>query len=127
TPCLRRVKRLEESGAITGYRAELDRGKVGLGVTAFVHVNLDKHGAETTRRFLAAVDAIDAVISCHALTGTFDFILEVVTGSMDEYATVMLNRLGGLPNVSAIQTSFCLRTTKHGQKLPVTHLGSSGD
>ncbi len=123
TPCLRRVKRLEEAGAITGYRAELDRKKVGLGVTAFVHINIDKHGPETTRKFLAAVEAIDEVVACHALTGRFDFLLEVVTGTMDEYANVMLDRLGGLPNVSAIQTSFCLRSTKRGHRVPLGHLG----
>ena len=123
TPCLRRVKRLEEAGAITGYRAELDRKKVGLGVTAFVHINIDKHGPETTRKFLAAVEAIDEVVACHALTGRFDFLLEVVTGTMDEYANVMLDRLGGLPNVSAIQTSFCLRSTKRRHQVPLGHLG----
>lgn len=125
TPCLRRVKRLEAEGVITGYRAELDRRSIGLGVTAFVHINIDKHGPEVTRTFLAAVEAIDEVIACHALTGRFDFLLEVVTGTMDEYADVMLDRLGGLPGVSAIQTSFSLRSTKRRRKLPLGHLGTA--
>lgn len=125
TPCLRRVKRLEDEGLIARYRAELDRRALGLGVTAFVYVNIDKHGPEATKAFLDAVLAIEQIISCHVLTGTFDFLLEVVTPTLDEYANVMLERLGGLPGVNALQTSFALRSVKRGQDLPLAHLGGT--
>ena len=122
TPCLRRVKRLEQDGLIACYRAELNRKKIGFGVTAFVHVNIDKHGQEATQAFLDAADAIEEIISCHILTGTFDFQLEVVAETLDAYSSVMLDRLGGMPGVTALQTSFALRSTKQGQLLPLEHL-----
>jgi Lrp/AsnC family transcriptional regulator, leucine-responsive regulatory protein len=123
TPCLRRVKRLEEEGVIAFYRAELDKKKLGLGVTAFVCINIKDHGPKATELFLSSVDAIDEIVACHVLSGQFDFLLEVVTETLDHYATVMLDRLGGLPGVSALQTSFALRATKGARRLPLGHLG----
>jgi Lrp/AsnC family leucine-responsive transcriptional regulator len=122
TPCLRRVKRLEDEGVIAFYRAELDRRKLGLGVTAFVCVNIAEHGPKATEHFLASVDAIDEIVTCHVLSGQFDFLLEVVTPTLDHYASVMLDRLGGLPGVSALQTSFALRSIKGVRRLPLGHL-----
>lgn len=124
TPCLRRVKRLEDEGVIAFYRAELDKTKLGLGVTAFVCINIRDHGPKATEAFLSSVDLIDEIVACHVLSGQFDFLLEVVTQTLDHYATVMLDRLGGLPGVSALQTSFSLRTTKGTRRLPLAHLGA---
>ena len=124
TPCLRRVKRLEDDGVIAFYRAELDRKKLGLGVTAFVCINIAEHGPKATELFLTSVDAIDEIVTCHVLSGQFDFLLEVVTPTLDDYASVMLDRLGGLPGVSALQTSFALRTTKGARRLPLVQLGT---
>lgn len=124
TPCLRRVKRLEDEGVIAFYRAELDRRKLGLGVTAFVCINIADHGPKATELFLTSVGAIDEIVTCHVLSGQFDFLLEVVTPTLDHYASVMLDRLGGLPGVSALQTSFALRTVKGARRLPLAHLGS---
>jgi Lrp/AsnC family transcriptional regulator, leucine-responsive regulatory protein len=124
TPCLRRVKRLEEEGVIAFYRAELDRRKLGLGVTAFVCINIGDHGPKATELFLSSVNAIDEIVTCHVLSGQFDFLLEVVTPTLDLYASVMLDRLGGLPGVSALQTSFALRTVKGERRLPLAHLGN---
>ncbi|MEO7853824.1 MAG: Lrp/AsnC family transcriptional regulator [Rubrivivax sp.] len=122
TPCLRRVKRLEEEGIISRYRAELEKSKLGLSVTAFVCVNIADHGPKATEAFLASVESIDEIVACHVLSGQFDFLLEVVTETLDHYAGVMLERLGGLPGISALQTSFALRTSKRGRVLPLSHL-----
>ena len=122
TPCLRRVKRLEEAGLITRYRAELDRRAIGLGVTAFIYVNIDDHGPAATQAFITATEGIAQIVACHVLTGSFDFMLEVVTPTLDDYAQVMLDRLGGLPGVSALQTCFALRSIRRGQDLPLGHL-----
>jgi len=122
TPCLRRVKRLEDAGLIARYRAELDRRAIGLGVTAFVYVNIDNHGPAATQAVIAATEGIPQIIACHVLTGAFDFMLEVVTPTLDDYANVMLDRLGGLPGVSALQTSFALRSIRSGRELPLGHL-----
>ena len=123
TPCLRRVKRLEGEGIIERYRAELNREKLGFGITAFVHVNIERHTPEATRRFVDSVNKIDEVVGCHILTGSFDFLLEVVAETLEAYSTVMLERLGALPGVSALQTSFALKSTKRGQALPLHHPG----
>lgn len=123
TPCLRRVKRLEDEGVIRFYRAELDKKSLGLGVTAFVCINIADHSPKATEQFLSAVEVIDEIVACHVLSGQYDFLLEVVTQTLDHYATVMLDRLGALPGVSALQTSFALRTTKTARRLPLGHLG----
>ena len=122
TPCLRRVKRLEEEGVIEHYRTQLNRTKIGLGVTAFVHINLDEHGPQATKAFLASVSAVGEIVSCHVVTGPFDFLLEVVTPTLEDYSNVMVERLGGLPGVKALQTSFALRSTEYRQRLPLSHL-----
>src|SRR5690606_38969234 len=96
TPCLRGVKRLEEQGIIEGYRAELSRQRLGFGVTAFVHVNIERHTPKATKTFLDSVNQIDEVVSCHILTGSFDFLLEIVAESLEAYSNVMLERLGAL-------------------------------
>lgn len=124
TPCLRRVKRLEEQGVIAGYRADLDRRALGLGMTAFVFVNIERHGPRSTQAFVDAALAIEQIVACHVLTGSFDFLLEVVARSLDDYADVMLERLGGLPGVSGLQTCFALRTIKQGPELPLSHLAA---
>ncbi len=124
TPCLRRVKRLEEQGVIAGYRAELDRRALGLGMTAFVFVNIERHGPRSTQSFVDAALEIEQIVACHVLTGTYDFLLEVVARSLDDYADMMLERLGGLPGVSGLQTCFALRTLKQGPELPLTHLAA---
>lgn len=123
TPCLRRVKRLEDAGVIALYRAELDRRRLGLGVTAFVCINIGDHGPKATTRFLDTVATIDEIVACHVLSGQFDFLLEVVTETLDHYASVMLDRLGGLPGVTSLQTSFALRSSKPHRRLPLDHLG----
>jgi Lrp/AsnC family leucine-responsive transcriptional regulator len=123
TPCLRRVKRLEDEGVIAFYRAELDKKQLGLGVTAFVCINISDHGPKATEAFLSSVEMIEEIVACHVLSGQFDFLLEVVTETLDHYASVMLDRLGGLPGVSALQTSFALRTTKVRRSLPLSQLG----
>ncbi|MDD5336274.1 MAG: Lrp/AsnC family transcriptional regulator [Rhodoferax sp.] len=122
TPCLRRVKQLEQDGVIERYRAQLNRRKIGLAITAFVHINLNSHGPQAIKAFLAGVALIDEVVSCHGITGPIDFLLEVVAPSLEDYSNVTLGRLGGLPGVKALQTSFALRSTKDGHRLPLTQL-----
>jgi Lrp/AsnC family leucine-responsive transcriptional regulator len=120
TPCLRRVKRLEEEGIIHGYRAQLNRRKIGLEVTAFVYINLHEHGPQAGREFLTSAAQVEEIVSCYIVTGAFDFLLEVVTPNLEVYSSVMLDRLGGLPGVKALQTSFVLRCVKEHQQLPLT-------
>ena len=76
--CLRRIQRLESSGVIRGYAAMVDPKRVGLGLQAFVRVQLEKHGQMGLDRFIEGVNDWDEVVACHALTGDMDYLLQVV-------------------------------------------------
>src|SRR5690606_9584182 len=75
--CLRRLQRLESDGVIAGYAAQVDPAAVGLGLSAFVRVQLEHHDSESVARFVAAVRAWDEVVACHALSGDMDYLLHV--------------------------------------------------
>lgn len=119
TPCQRRIKILEEDGVIRGYRAVVDRAKVGLGVTAFVLIDMVHHTKADTRRFSEAVGQIPEVIGCHALAGNHDFLLEVAVSDLSSYSELMFARLGSLPGVKNIVTCFSLAVVKEQARLPI--------
>lgn len=119
TPCWRRLKRLEESGYIQNYQANLDRRKLGLGVLAFVQLTCTQHDKETTRAFEEIVEASDYVLSCHNTTGDADFLLQVVAKDLDDYSRFVDRELRKLPGVSGIRSSISLRELKSSSRLPV--------
>lgn len=119
TPCWRRLKRLEESGYIQNYQANLDRRKLGLGVLAFVQLTCTQHDRETTRAFEEIVEASDYVLSCHNTTGDADFLLQVVAKDLDDYSRFVDRELRKLPGVSGIRSSISLRELKSSSRLPV--------
>ncbi|MEZ0471320.1 Lrp/AsnC family transcriptional regulator [Luteimonas salinilitoris] len=110
--CLRRVQRLERSGVIAGYRAEVDPERVGLGLQAFVRVQLEKHDADHVGRFTAAVHGWDEVVACHALTGDMDYLLHVMVQDLDHFSRFLLDRLLNASGVADVNSSFVLRTVK---------------
>lgn len=117
--CHRRVRRLEEIGAITGYAALVDRRKVGLNVMAYVFVKLESHAEELTAAFARAIDTIDEVIACHAVSGVADYVLIVVAESVDAFAEVALKKILRLPGVKDSTSNFVLATLKQGGPWPV--------
>jgi len=121
-PTWRRVKRLEQQGYITGYRAELDRRKIGLGVLAFVRVDAERNNAEATRALEAAICALPEVIACHYISGAGTFELHVICTDLDAYSRWSMETLFKLPNVKDIHTSFSLGEVKAGAALPLGHL-----
>jgi DNA-binding Lrp family transcriptional regulator len=124
-PTWRRVKRLEAQGVITGYRAEIDRRKVGLGVLAFVRVDAERNNAEATRALEAAIRALPEVIACHYISGAGTFELHVVCTDLDAYAKWSMERLFTLPDVKDLHTSFALRDVKAGGALPLAQLDAA--
>jgi Lrp/AsnC family leucine-responsive transcriptional regulator len=122
TPCWRRVKWLEEQGYIKGYRAELDRHKIGLGVLAFVRVDAERNNAEATRALEEAVRALPEVIACHYISGAGTFELQVMAPDLEAYSRWAMDTLFRLPNVKDLHTSFSLREVKSSPELPLTHL-----
>jgi Lrp/AsnC family leucine-responsive transcriptional regulator len=119
SPCFRRVKRMEESGLISGYSARLDQRKLGLQVTAFVQVTLDKQDDRQQRDFLARVEAEEYIVECHATSGSHDFLLKVVAASMDHFSELSMQRILKFPGVKNIESNFSLMAVKQDGALPI--------
>ncbi|MCM2296743.1 Lrp/AsnC family transcriptional regulator [Rhodoferax sp.] len=122
SPCLRRVRLLEEAGFIRGYHASLDRAGVGLGLTVFVGVKVERHQDETSTAFRNAVVLLPEVISAHLVSGESDFLLQVVVPDLPAYEKFLLGALLKLPGVSDIRSNFAIATVKAQTPLPLTQL-----
>jgi Lrp/AsnC family leucine-responsive transcriptional regulator len=119
SPCLRRLRALERDGVITRYRAELDRARLGLGLTVFVEVKVDAHSERNAAVISDALLAAPEVISAHIVSGAADFLLEVVVADLASYERLLFGTLLKLPNVSDIRSNFALRTVKSAGPLPL--------
>ncbi|MGY6274751.1 Lrp/AsnC family transcriptional regulator [Methylomonas sp. MgM2] len=110
SPCLRRVRALEEGGLIVGYRALLDAKALGLTLTALIHISMDQHTPERFSAFEAAVAGIPEVMECLLITGqAADYQLKVMVKDLDAYQELLLKRITGIPGVSGVHSSFVLR------------------
>ncbi len=125
-PCWRRVRALEEGGYIKGYRAEIDRHKIGLGVLAFVRLDAERNNANVTRQLEEAIRAVPEVISCHYISGTGTFELQVVSRDLNTFSQFARDVLLNLPNVKDLHTSFSLGEVKVGGALPLSQLLADG-
>ncbi len=121
-PTWRRVKWLEAQGYITGYRAEIDRRRIGLGVLAFVRVDAERNNASAIEALEQAIRARPEVVACHYISGAGTFELHVVATDLDAYSRWSMDTLFKLPNVKDIHTSFSLGEVKAGAALPLKHL-----
>jgi Lrp/AsnC family transcriptional regulator, leucine-responsive regulatory protein len=121
-PTWRRVRWLEQQGYITGYRAELDRRRIGLGVLAFVRVDAERNNAEATQALEDAIRAMPEVVTCHYISGTGTFELQVVATDLDAYSRWAMDHLFRLPNVKDLHTRFSLGEVKAVGALPLGHL-----
>lgn len=117
--CLRRVQRLEQDRVITGYAAQVDPRAVGLGLQAFVRVQLARHDAESIAHFVQRVEGSKEVVACHALTGDMDYLLHVVVEDLDHFSRFLLDRLLNESGVADVNSSFVLRTVKQTHALPL--------
>jgi Lrp/AsnC family leucine-responsive transcriptional regulator len=122
TPCARRIKLLEQAGVIQGYAAIVDPARLGLNVQAFVEVKLEQHTDERVEQFKREVAALDAVVSCHAITGEYDFMLHVVAADLDALSNVVLKKLVKIVGVRDVHSSIVLDTIKRSVRVPLGHL-----
>jgi Lrp/AsnC family transcriptional regulator, leucine-responsive regulatory protein len=122
TPCARRIKALESAGAIEGYAAVLNPARIGLAVLAIVQVKLTEHTDETVARFEREIGLMDEVTKCFAMTGSYDFILEVYGKDLEALSNVVLKKLIRVPNVRDMQSSVVLATLKRSNRIPLGHL-----
>ena len=108
--CLRRLRALEESGLIRGYRALLDARKLGLSLMALIHISMDRHTPERFSHFEAAVEQIPQVLECLLITGqSADYQLKVAVRDMDHYQALLLNKITRIEGVTGVHSSFVLR------------------
>lgn len=119
SPCGRRLKRLEQDGVVTAYRAVLDRAAVGLGLTVFVGLKVEAHRDENAEAVERAVAAVPEVVSCHLVAGEMDYRLEVVVEDLEAYERFLRRVLLRLPGVHDIRSTFAIKTVKANAPLPL--------
>ena len=112
SPCLRRVRALEEAGLITGYAANLDRARLGLANEFFIEISLSAQTEEAFERFEKAIQRIPEILECHLMSGQFDYLLRVAAADATDYERIHRSLLSRLPGVQRIQSALALRTVK---------------
>jgi len=118
-PCLRRVRALEEQGAIKGYHATLDPSALGYNLTVFAMVSLRSQAESDLRAFEALAADIPEVRECHMLNGEIDFMLKIVATDLQAFQTLLTSKLTPAPNVEHVKTSLTIRTSKALPGVPV--------
>lgn len=122
SPCLRRVRRLEEAGVVAGYRAILERTEIGLGLMVFVGIKVDRHQETDAETFRRAVRDMPEVVACHLVSGESDFLLQMVLPDLAAYERLLIGTLLKIPGVKDIRSNFAIQTVKPPGPLPLDHL-----
>ena len=124
TPCARRVKLMEQAGIIQGYTAIIDPPRLGLKMQAFVQVKLERHTEENVEKFRRSVEIMEEIVSCHAMTGEYDLLLQVVVEDLASLSNVVLKKLLKISFVRDVHSSIVLNTFKQSTRVPVRHLAT---
>ena len=120
SPCLRRVRALEDAGVIAGYRAVLDAGRLGLSLLALIHISMDRHTPERFANFEARVAELPEVLECLLVTGQdADYQLKVIVRDMEAYQVLLLNKITRIEGVSGVHSSFVMRRVVDTTALPL--------
>lgn len=119
SPCLRRLRLLEEAGVIRGYTALVDQVKVGLPVSVFVSIKLDRQSEDGMARFEAAVRRCPEVLECYLMTGPRDYLLRVVARDLADFERFVKGTLTRIAGIANIESSFALGQVKHSNALPL--------
>ena len=123
SPCLRRVKSMEEAGIILGKVTLLERKKLGLTLTVIIQIGMDRHTPERFEAFQQRVKSYPEVQECYLITGQdADYQLKVVVQDMDAYQEFLLNKITRIPGVTGVHSSFVLRRVVDHAELPLDHL-----
>jgi DNA-binding Lrp family transcriptional regulator len=118
SPCLRRLRLLEEGGVIKGYTAIVDEQAYGLPITAFVRIRLERHTKKVVETFEKEVRAIDTILDCYVMTGDADYLLRVLVESLQDYERFVRTRLHKIEGIAAIDTSFAYGVVKRATVFP---------
>ena len=125
SPCLRRVGNLEETGVIRGYATLVDAEAVGLPVSVFVSVTLEKQIEKALEKFEKEIRARPEVMECYLMTGDADYLLRVVTADLGAYERFLIEHLTRIPGVASIKSSFALKQVAYRTALPISPPGKS--
>lgn len=123
SPCLRRVKLLEENGIIERYVALLDAAKIGMGLTVFARVWLKGQDNETVNKFTSEIKKLSQVVECHLMAGDCDFLLRVVAADLDDYRRFQLEHLTRIEVVQSVKTEIPMQKIKLSSELPLRNAG----
>ncbi|WP_431045422.1 Lrp/AsnC family transcriptional regulator [Streptomyces sp. P1-3] len=118
SPCLRRVRKLEEAGLIRGYTAMVDQVAFGLPITVFVRVRLERHTAEIVNAFEEHVGLIEHIQDCYLMAGTSDYLLRIVIESLEAYEHLVRDRIHAIPGIASIESSFAFGSVKQSKTFP---------
>lgn len=113
TPVYERIKRLERDGFIKGYKALLDRNKIGRTLLAITNVQLKEHAQDMLHSFETEIIRFPEVMECYNMTGVYDYLLKIVVKDMNGYQDFIMNHLARLPNIHQVQSSFIMTEIKH--------------
>jgi len=119
TPCLRRVKRLEEAGYIRSYKIEVDRHKLGYPVMAFVQISLTKQEDGILDAFEQSIQQHPNVINCYLTTGESDYLLQVIAEDLEDYARIVRYELASIKGVETLKTTFAIKNIVDNAAIPV--------
>jgi Lrp/AsnC family leucine-responsive transcriptional regulator len=119
SPCARRVRLLEQAKVIKGYTAIIDQKKVGLPISAFASIKLERQREDALERFSKAVSRWPEVVDCYLMTGQRDYLLRIVVRDLEAYERFLNDKLTRLEGVASIETSFALKQIKRSEALPV--------
>ena len=127
SPCWRRVRELEESGVISHYVTLIDAASVGLTVSVFVNVSLEKQVERELEVFQNAIRERPEVMECYLMTGEADFLLRVVVPDLMAYERFLMDHLTRVPGIASIKSSFALKQVKYRTALPLDRGGAEGE
>jgi Lrp/AsnC family leucine-responsive transcriptional regulator len=117
--CYRRVRRLETDGIIRGYMAQVDPAMIGLGVVAFVNLNIDREQFRQVRVLEKAIRQFPEILECYTISGDFDYLLKVVASDLKSLSSFLTDRLMQVPGVSGVRSTVCLEEIKPSSPLPL--------
>lgn len=112
SPCLRRLRNLENAGVIQGYTALVDQNAYGLPITVFIRIRLEHHSQESVQTFEENIDHIEEILDCYLMTGNADYLLRVVVESLEAYEAFIRQKIHHIPSIASIDTSFAFGIVK---------------
>lgn len=119
TPCWKRLKRLEEAGIVRAKVALLDNEKLGLSLTAFVHIKTQQHNSDWYRAFVAQVKDMPEVLAFYRMAGEYDYLMQVLVADMKSYDNFYKRLVNGVPGLIDVTSSFAMEKIKNTTELPL--------